>query len=96
MTSFGGIEQPLSADEGEFRYYEPSAKAGILYIRSLSDETVLQAARDMKSGGFHQIVAYMERDTNPYWIVGAATEDAYVRGLITETEMDYLRESSGL
>lgn len=80
----------------EFRYYDPAAKAGVLYIRSLPDETVLQAARDTTSSGFLQIVAYMERDTNPNWIVGSAIEEAYRRGLISETEMDYLRERAGL
>lgn len=76
----------------EFRYYEPSAKAGVLYIRSLPDDTVLQAARDMGSSGFLQIVAYMERDTNPNWITSQAAEEAHVRNLISEREFDYLTD----
>lgn len=76
----------------EFAYYTPEAKAGVLHIRSLPDETVLQAARDINSTGFREIADWMGSDTNPYWIKAQAVEEAYVRGLIGEREFDYLTE----
>ena len=76
----------------EFAYYTPEAKAGVLYIRSLLDETVLQAARDMDSSSFREIADWMGSDTNPYWIKSQAAKEAYARGLIGEREFDYLSD----
>lgn len=72
----------------EFRYYTPSSKAGVLFIRSLSNEAVLEAARDPQSSGYRSVVAYMERDTNPSWITSQCAQVSYERGLLDEVEFD--------
>jgi hypothetical protein len=79
----------------EFRFHSPDAKAGILFIRALEDEDVLAAAREQDpwqptSLGFQVISDRLGPDTNPLWITGQAAEAAYMRGLIDETEFDYL------
>lgn len=74
----------------EFRYCTPSSKAGVLFIRSLSDEAVLGAARDSQSSGYRSVVAYMERDTNPSWITSQCAQAAYERGLLDEVEFDQI------
>jgi hypothetical protein len=74
----------------EFRFHTPEAKRGILFIRSQHNETVLAAARDRHSGAYMTIARYMGPGTNPYWITSQAAQEAYKRGLIDETELDYL------
>jgi hypothetical protein len=78
---------PAEASD-EFRYFTPSGKAGVLFVRSLSDEAVLEAARDSQSSGYRRVVAYMERDTNPSWITSQCAQAAYERGLLDEVEFD--------
>jgi hypothetical protein len=72
----------------EFVGYSPEAKAGILHIRELSDETVLDAARDRNSDTFAQILEFMGPATNPYWITSQCATEAYMRGVMEATEMD--------
>lgn len=74
----------------EFAYYTPAAKAGVLLIRSLSDEDVLEAARSDSSAAYQQIRSQMSENTNPSWITAQAAEEAYRRRLIDEIEFDYL------
>ena len=72
--------------------YNAAAVEGLLYVRALSDEELLQIARDV----FHDSPAYqtmqqvMGPDTNPQWIVSTAAEHAYERGLIDEAELDWI------
>ena len=76
----------------EFRYYTPSARAGVLFIRSLTDDEVLAAARDPHSSARAKVADEMGPGTNPSWISGQCIEDAYRRRLIDEIELDYLLE----
>jgi hypothetical protein len=72
----------------EFEYHTAGAKAGVLFIRSLSDD-VLRQAMDDGTPGFALVLNQMGPDTNHFWITSEAIEEAYRRGLIDETEMDY-------
>lgn len=79
-------------DIDEFKYHSPEAKAGILAIRALDDATVLAVARDRSGTEYQAVLAQMGPDTNPQWITDVAAETAYDRGLIDETEFDYLAD----
>lgn len=81
-------DQPTETDE--FRFCTPAAKAGILLIRGLDDETVLAAARDAASPAHARIMEAMGPSTNPSWITGRCAETAYDRELIDEQELDWL------
>jgi hypothetical protein len=56
----------------------------------VGDEDILVVARDNTSRQFTFIHSYFGRDTNPFWITSEAAQVAYERGLIDETEFDYL------
>lgn len=79
-------EEPVD----EFVSYTPQAKAGVLFIRSLPDAEVAEAARDASGAAYAKIRAQMAAGTNPYWITAVCAETAYLRDLIDATEMDRL------
>jgi hypothetical protein len=81
--------------QDEFLGYSEAAKQGILFIRSLTDDEVLDAARHFEGETHRLIHELMGSATNPCWISGHAIETAYRRGLINETELDYLSEKFG-
>jgi hypothetical protein len=76
------------AEKLRLRGYTEESVRGVLFVRSLSDEDVVAAARDSGSSGYRQVRAFMERDTNPYWITAECAEEAYLRGLLGEREFD--------
>jgi len=91
----------MIAEYDEFRYYTPSAKAGVLHIRSLPDAVVLAAAREREGPEFRQVYDWMEAqppdqysrpefNTNPSWVTAQCAEEAYRRDLIDEQEFDWL------
>ena len=65
----------------EFRYHTPSARDGILYIRSLPDASIDAAARNEQSVQFAGIRSFMGPACNPAWIAGACEEEATRRHL---------------
>lgn len=75
----------------EFAYHTPEAKAGVLFIRALPDDELMQAM-DSGTNGHLKVRAFMGKDTNPNWITSQAAETAYFRGLITEKEFDWRTE----
>lgn len=89
----------LTAEADEFRFHTPSAKAGVLHIRSLPDSTVLAVARDenWKTSELQEVYAFMESlpreregtSTNKSWIVAEALQVAYLRDLIPDDEFNY-------
>jgi hypothetical protein len=102
-TSEGQQPAPAAPEHDEFRHYAPSAKAGVLHIRSLPNDAVLAAARDRNSAAFQELYAWMEaqpkdRDhrpsfpTNASWVTARCAEEAYRRELIDERELDRLME----
>lgn len=89
----------------EFQHFTPSAKAGVLHIRSLPDDVLLAVARDTEgvTPEFREVYAFMEsldRDgpgpTNPSWVTGSALEAAYMRDLIDAEQFDRYRANAGL
>jgi hypothetical protein len=74
----------------EFRHHTPGAKAGVLLLRSLSDDDVLAVARDGTSPQYAAVLAEMGPATNRSWITAQAAEVAYFRGLMDEIEFDYI------
>ena len=71
----------------EIAYYSPSAKEGVLRIRSLSDANVLDAMSDT-SPIFATLLRLMGPNTNHSWITAQAAMEAYERNLISTEEMD--------
>lgn len=95
------LPAPASAAYDEFRHYAPSAKAGVLHIRSLPDAIVLAAARDPQGAEHRQVFDWMEAQppdpgsrpgfgTNPSWVTAQCAEEAYNRDLIDEQELDWI------
>lgn len=76
----------------EFQFHTPESKTGILFIRALEDDDVVAAAWDRDSVGYQVILNQLGEDTNLSWITARAAEVAYDRGLIDETEFNYLSE----
>lgn len=74
----------------EFTSYTPEAKAGILFIRALSDEDVLAASRDQSSETHARIRSFMPPGTNPWWISTVSATEAFDRNLIDYEEFDGL------
>lgn len=71
----------------EFVSFTPEAKAGALFVRSLPDAEVIEAARNAKSPAHAKIRAHMGAATNPWWITAECASTAYLRNLIDATEL---------
>lgn len=78
------------SDRDEFASFTPGAKAGVLYIRSLLDGQLLEAAQDDTSAAFQRIADFMEMHTNPSWITARCAETAYERGLLDAQELAWI------
>lgn len=78
----------LGQDRDEFSSCSEDAIEGLLFIRSLADEEVLEAARDDESPAYARIWRHMGRETNPSWITSQCAETAYLRGVMDAQEMD--------
>jgi hypothetical protein len=79
-------ETPPEYDE--FRHHTAGAKRGILLIRSLADEEVLEGTYNTESEPYHKVFKDLGPDTNPSWITSRFAETAYDRELIDEREID--------
>lgn len=80
----------IGVEGDEFYGFSPSGKAGVLYIRSLLDQELLDAARDDTSDAYKMIAERMGSKTNPTWITHTCAEAAYVRGVMDAQEMDWI------
>lgn len=78
------------ADFDEYADHDAASRAGSLYIRSLTDDQVLEAARDDKSASWRQIRDWMGSATNPSWITVRCAEEAWGRDLIDDQELDWI------
>jgi hypothetical protein len=72
--------------------YSEGAIAGVMYARELSDEDVLCIARDAdhSSEPYQAMLRTMGQDTNPWWITSRCAGTAWERGLIDDTEHDWI------
>jgi hypothetical protein len=72
---------------------EATARA-VAFINAMEDDDLLAAARDNPwtptSTGYQIILDRVGEDTNRLWITSRAATVAYDRGLIDETELDYI------
>lgn len=82
----------LSPGEMAERGYTIGAINLIMFIRSLSDTSVLAAARRPACGTATRIAEQSSTYTNPNWISAACAKEAYDRGLIDERELDHLTD----
>jgi hypothetical protein len=82
--------QGQPTDQEEYASFDKFARAGSLYIRSLLDDELLEAARDNKSPAWHRISAWIGEGVNPHWITDQCAEEAYGRGLINGQELDWI------
>lgn len=80
----------VGVERDEYAYFTESSRWDALYIRSLLDEEVLEAARDDESPAWRRISAWMGPDTNPSWITHQCAETAYMRGVMDAQEMDWI------
>jgi hypothetical protein len=84
----------------EFAYHTPGSKAGILAMRAMEPERLLELARAdewrLAKGegspealkGYVDVLAATGPGTNPTWVTCGAAEEAYGRGLMEPEEMD--------
>lgn len=89
LTSTVWLYKPGTGRD-EFEYFAERAKHGVLYIRSLTDDEVLEAARDDYSTAFQMIQEWMGPVTNRSWITFQCAEEAYLRDIMTPEEMDWI------
>lgn len=88
----------------EFAYFDAASKAGVLYVRELTDDVVMTVARDAEhvTPEFWVAYAFMESvsdsglPTNALWITGTALDVAFDRGLIDGEQYDHYRREAGL
>ncbi len=88
----------------EFAYFDAESKAGVLYVRELTDDVVMTVARDTEhvTPEFRAAYAFMEsvsdsgRPTNALWVTGTALDVAFDRGLIDGEQYDHYRREAGL
>jgi hypothetical protein len=69
---------PRVIQDTELRYHTEGSKRGVFYIRSLSDQEVLDAARDETSATHTAIGVHIDPNswTNPSWVT-ALNEDEF-------------------
>lgn len=79
-----------AAGRDEFRHHTPEAKRGMLMIRGLDDDTLLDAAREPAGSALVVLMDEMGRSTNPRWVTTACAQAAYARGLIDGQELDWI------
>jgi hypothetical protein len=77
----------------EFRYFTPEAKAGVLLIRSMNDDAVLDAARNFMGPSFKLIDTGISNGLHPRWTHARCIEEALNRQLIDVCEFDRLMGS---
>lgn len=88
----------------EFAYYSPSAKAGVLHMRELTDDVLRTIGRDRDhvTPEFREVYAFMEsvkdgdRPTNADWVTGRAIDELFDRGRIDGEQYDHMRREAGL
>ncbi len=92
MSHTPAIVNLPDAEELARRGYTAGAIEGLMYVRALSDEELLQVARDVvrDSPAYMIMLQVMGPDTNPQWIVSTCAEHAYERDLIDERELDWI------
>lgn len=87
----------------EFAYHAPTAKAGILAMRTMEPERLLALARanqfrlaegqgdaEAQAGWDEVVAATGGGRINPTWVTHGAAEEAYGRGLMEPEEMDWI------
>jgi hypothetical protein len=79
---------PRCIQDDELRYYTEDARRGVFYIRSLSDQEVLDAARDETSATHTAIGVHIDPNswTNPSWVTAQAAQEAWERGIMDDDE----------
>jgi len=88
----------------EFAHHTPSAKAGVLHMRELTDDVLRTIARDGDhvTPEFREVYAFMEsikdgdRPTNADWITGQAIDELFDRGRIDGEQYDHMRREARL
>jgi hypothetical protein len=78
--SKGGVEVD------EFEHFDDLSRRGALYIRSLTDEQVLEAARSSKSATWKQIFEWMGPQTDRRWITSQCAKVARARNIMSTKE----------
>jgi len=88
----------------EFPNYTDEAILGTKLIRSLRDEVLLKLVENPQSvewvrtgAAFYlfSLQCLVGEKTNPNWIMMRVADEAYERGLITESQWDVLGEKHG-
>lgn len=85
----------IGVERAEYGYYDEPSKTAHLYMRSLTNEEVLEAARTYGSPAHQRIEAYIRAATglvelNPSWVTHACAEIAYMRDVMDAQEMDWI------
>lgn len=80
----------IGVEQDEFEGFDGFSRRNVLYIRSLPDEEVLEAARSSESLSWKRVAKRIGGSVNPAWITSRCAEVAYMRGVMDAQEMDWI------